>query len=77
MKESIAVKGEPVPNPMLGCGYILFLIGVVVMMVTLISGYLLFKVNIMLLILLHSILAIVVGIILITLCSKAEDHGKL
>lgn len=28
MKESIAVKGEPVPNPMLGCGIILFLISV-------------------------------------------------
>ena len=27
MEESIAVKGEPVPNPMLGCGIILFLIG--------------------------------------------------
>ena len=74
MKESIAVKGEPVPNPMLGCGMILFLIGVVAMMVISISGYLLFKVNI---ILLHSILAIVVGIILIALCLKAENHGKL
>ena len=74
MKESIAVKREPVPNPMFGCGIILFLIGVVVMMVILISGYLLFKVNIMLLILLHSILAIVVGIILIVLCLKTEKH---
>ena len=77
MKESIAVKGEPVPNPMLGCGMILFLIGVVAMIVISISGYLLFKVNIMLLILLHSILAIVVGIILIVLCLKAENHGKV
>lgn len=76
MKESIAVKGEPVPNPMLGCGIILFLISVVVLMVISISGYLLFKVNIMLLILLHSILAIVVGIILIVLCLKAENHGN-
>ena len=74
MKESIAVKGEPVPNPMLGCGMILFLVGVVVTIVISILGYLLFKVNIMLLILLHSILAIVVGIILIVLCLKAEKH---
>ena len=74
MKESIAVKGEPVQNPMLGCGMILFLIGVFVIMAISISGYLLFKVNIMLLILLHSILAIVVGIILIVLCLKAEKH---
>ena len=77
MKESIAVKGEPVPNPMMGCGMILFIIGVFVTMVISISGYLLFKVNIMLLILLHSILAIVVGIILIVLCLKAENHGKV
>lgn len=33
MKESIAVKGEPVPNPMLGCGTILFLIGVFALIV--------------------------------------------
>lgn len=74
MKESIAVKGEPVPNPMLGCGTILFLIGVFALIVISISGYLLFRVNIMLLILLHSILAIVIGIILIVLCLKAEKH---
>lgn len=74
MKESIAVKGEPVPNPMLGCGTILFLIGVFALIVISISGYLLFRVNIMLLILLHSILAIVIDIILIVLCLKAEKH---
>lgn len=72
MKESIAVKGEPVPNPMLGCSIILFLIGVFALIV--ISGYLLFRVNIMLLILLYSILAIIIGIILIVLCLKAEKH---
>ena len=77
MEESIAVKGEPVPNPMLGCGIILFLIGVFALIVISISGYLLFRVNIMLLILLHSILAIVIGIILIVLCLKAENHGKV
>ena len=77
MKESIAVKGEPVPNPMLGCGIILFLIGVFALIVISISGYLLFRVNIMLLILLHSILAIVIGIILIVLCLKAENNGKV
>lgn len=74
MKESIAVKGEPVLNLMLGCGTILFLIGVFALIVISISGYLLFRVNIMLLILLHSILAIVIGIILIVLCLKAEKH---
>lgn len=74
MKESIAVKGEPVPNLMLGCGTILFLIGVFALIVISISGYLLFRVNIMLLILLHSILAIVIGIILIVLCLKAKKH---
>lgn len=74
MKESIAVKGELVPNLMLGCGIILFLIGVFALIVISISGYLLFRVNIMLLILLHSILAIVIGIILIVLCLKAEKH---
>lgn len=76
MKEGIDVTGIPGPNPMLGCGIILFLIGVVVMMVILISVYLLFKVNIVLLILLYSILAIVVSIILIVLCLKAENHGN-
>ena len=41
MKESIDVTGEPVPDPMLGCGFILFTIGIVV--VISIIGYLLFK----------------------------------
>lgn len=38
IKESIAVTGEPVPDPMLGCGFILLTIGIVV--VILIIGYL-------------------------------------
>ena len=72
MKESIDVTGEPVSDPMLGCGFILFIIGIVV--VISIIGYLLFKVGIIQLILGYGILAIVFGIIIIVLCLKARNH---
>ena len=68
MEEGIDVTGIPGPNPMLGCGMILFVVGVVTVIA--ISGYLLQ-------ILFYGIWAIVVGIILIVLCSKAENHGKV
>lgn len=74
MKESIDVTGEPVPDPIVGCGLILFLIGVVAVMAASISLYLLFKVNMILLILLNGILAITVGIIFIVLCLKVKNH---
>lgn len=38
MKEGIDVTGIPGPNPMLGCGMILFVVGVVTVIA--ISGYL-------------------------------------
>ena len=72
MKESIDVTGEPVLDPILGCGFILFTIGIVV--VISIIGYLLFKVGIIQLILGYGILAIVFGIIIIVLCLKARNH---
>lgn len=72
MKEDIDVTGIPGPDPMLGCGIILFVIGVVTTIT--ISGYLLFKVSLILQILFYGIWAIVVGIILIVLCLKAEKH---
>ena len=72
MKESIDVTGIPGPNPMLGCGVILFVVGVVTTIA--ISGYLLFNVSLILQILYYGICAIVVGIILIVLCLKAEKH---
>ena len=75
MKEGIDVTGIPGPNPMLGCGIILFAVGVITAIA--ISGYLLFKVSLILQILFYSIWAIVVGIILIVLCLKAENHGKV
>lgn len=75
MKESIDVTGVPGPDPMLGCGLILFAVGVVAVIA--ISGYLLFKVSLMLQMLFYGIWAIVVGIILIILCLKVEHHGKL
>ena len=75
MEEGIDVTGIPGPNPMLGCGIILFVIGVVTTIT--ISGYLLFKTCIILQALTYGIIAIVVGIILIVLCLKAENHGKL
>ena len=75
MEEGIDVTGIPSPNPMLGCGIILLVVGLVTVIA--ISGYLLFKVNLILQILFYGILAIVVGIILIMLCSKAENHGKV
>ena len=75
MEESIDVTGIPGPNPMLGCGIILFAVGVVTVIA--ISGYLLFKVSLILQILFYGIWAIVVGIILIVLCLKAENHGKV
>lgn len=65
MKEGIDVTGIPGPNPMLGCGIILFVVGVVAVIA--ISGYLL---------LFYGIFAIVVGIMLIVLCLKAENHGN-
>ena len=75
MEEGIDVTGIPGPDPMLGCGIILFVIGVVTTIT--ISGYLLFKVSLILQILFYGIWAIVVGIILIVLCLKAENHGKV
>lgn len=72
MKESIDVTGEPVPDPMLGCGFILFTIGIVV--VISIIGYLLFKMGIVQLILGYGILAIVFGTVIIVLCLKARNH---
>lgn len=75
MEEGIDVTGIPGPDPMLGCGIILFVIGVVTTIT--ISGYLLFKTSIILQALTYGIIAIVVGIILIVLCLKAENHGKV
>ena len=75
MEESIDVTGVPGPDPMLGCGLILAAIGIIVTISTL--GYLLFKVNIILLLLLYGILAIVVGIAIIVLCLKVRSHGKV
>lgn len=75
MEESIDVIGVPGPDPMLGCGLILAVIGIIVTISTL--GYLLFKVNIILLLLLYGILAIVVGIVIIVLCLKVRNHGKV
>lgn len=75
MEESIDVTGVPGPDPMLGCGFILSIIGIIVTISTL--GYLLFKVNVVLLLLLYGIIAIAVGIAIIVLCLKAENHGKL
>ena len=75
MEEGIDVTGIPGPDPMLGCGIILFVIGIVTTIT--ISGYLLFKTSIILQALTYSIIAIVVGIILIVLCLKAENHGKV
>lgn len=74
MEEGIDVTGIPGPNPMLRCGMILFVVGVVTTIA--ISGYLLFKVSLILQILFYGIWAIVVGIILIVLCLKAENHGN-
>ena len=66
MKEGIDVTGIPGPNPMLGCGIILFVVGVVAVIA--ISGYLLFNASLILQMLFYSIWAIVVGIILIVYC---------
>lgn len=74
MKESINVTGEPVPDPILGCGFILFIIGIIMTISALVC--LLFKVNVVLL-LLYGIIAIAVGIAIIVLCLKIEHHGKL
>ena len=74
MKESIDVIGEPVPDPIVGCGLILFMIGAIAVMVISVSGYLLFKTNIILLIILNGILAVITGIIIIVLCLKARNH---
>lgn len=59
MEEGIDVTGIPGPNPMLGCGMILFVVGVVTTIA--ISGYLLFKVSLILQILFYGI---------------AENHGN-
>lgn len=75
MEEGIDVTGIPGPNPMLGCGVILLVVGIVTVIA--ISGYLLFNVSLILQILFYGIWTIVVGIILIVLCLKAENHGKL
>ena len=72
MEEGIDVTGIPGPDPMLGCGIILFVIGIVTTIT--ISGYLLFKTSIILQALTYGIIAIVVGIILIVLCLKTEKH---
>lgn len=74
MEESIDVTGVPGPDPMLGCGLILAAIGIIVTISTL--GYLLFKVNMILLLLLYGILAIAVGIVIIVLCLKVRNHGN-
>lgn len=75
MEEGIDVTDIPGPNPMLGCGVILLVVGIVTVIA--ISGYLLFNVSLILQILFYGIWAIVVGIILIVLCLKAEKHGKV
>lgn len=75
MEENIDITGVPGPDPMLGCGFILSIIGIIVTISTL--GYLLFKVNVVLLLLLYGIIAIAVGIAIIVLCLKVEHHGKL
>ena len=75
MKESIDVTGVPGPDPMLGCGLILSVMGIIITISTL--GYLLFKVNIILLLLLYGILAIAVGIVIVVLCLKVRHHGKV
>ena len=75
MEEGIDVTGIPGPNPMLGCGMILLVVGIVTVIA--ISGYLLFNVSLILQILFYGIWAIVVGIILIVLCLKAEKRGKV
>ena len=75
MEESIDVTGVPGPDPMLGCGLILAVIGIIVTISTL--GYLLFKVNVILLLLLYGIIAIVVGIAIVVLCLKVEQRGKV
>ena len=64
VKQSIDVTDMPKPDPVAGCGLILFIICTFAVMIISISGYLLFKVNVILLILLLGILAIVFGIIL-------------
>lgn len=73
MEESIDVTGIPVPDPMLGCGFILFIIGIIMTISTLVC--LLFKVNVALL--LYGIIAIAVGIAIIVLCLKVRNHGKV
>lgn len=75
MEEGIDVTGIPGPDPMLGCGMILLVVGIVTVIA--ISGYLLFNVSLILQILFYGIWAIVVGIILIVLCLKAGNHGKV
>ena len=75
MEEGIDVTGISGPDPMLGCGMILLVVGIVTVIA--ISGYLLFNVSLILQILFYGIWAIVVGIILIVLCFKAEKHGKV
>lgn len=75
MEEGIDVTGIPGPNPMLGCGIILFVIGIVTTIT--ISGYLLFKTSIILQALTYGIMAIIIGIIIIVLCLKTKNHGKV
>lgn len=75
MEEDIDVTGIPGPNSMLGCGMILFVVGVVALIA--ISGYLLFNVSLILQMLFYSIWAIIVGIILIVLHFKAKNYGKV
>ena len=54
MEEGIDVTGIPGPNPMLGCGVILLVVGIVTVIA--ISGYLLFNVSLILQILFYGIL---------------------
>lgn len=75
MEEGIDVTGIPGPDPMLRCGIILFVIGVVTTIA--ISGYLLFKTSIILQALTYGIMAIIIGIIIIVLCLKNKNHGKV
>jgi hypothetical protein len=73
MKNSISVIGEPVSDPMLGCGFILCLIGIIGLFSLV---YILFKINIIILISVYSITILIIGITLIVLCYKAENHGN-
>lgn len=73
MEEGIDTKGMSEPDPVAGCGLILFMICTFAVMIISILGYILFKVDVMLLILLLGVLAIVSGIILCIML-KSRKH---